>query len=292
MFLHANHAASTGASHVVIRSPDTDVLVIGCSVAFAIPAQIIWQTGTKNRKRCISIMEIARSLGEDVCCALPGLHAFTGCDSTSAFFGKGKSTAFDLVKEGNWHAMQQLGCQSTVTPDLLQLCEEFTCKIYSKKLAASGVNDLRYKLWVQNPSIDSMLLPPTLDALRHHVYRANYQTLVWRNAMVASFEAPTPDGHGWEVKGSSITPLWMVKPAAPAALLELTRCGCTTGCESKRCSCLKSALKCTAACSCTGCNNDKPKHDSEETEDDESALDVAASEVGGEAQCDSDSDTG
>ena len=47
MFLHANHAAKTGASRIVIRSPDSDVLVIGCSVAHQILAEIIWQTGTR-----------------------------------------------------------------------------------------------------------------------------------------------------------------------------------------------------------------------------------------------------
>ena len=49
MFLHANHAAKTGASCIVIRSPDSDVLVIGCSVAHQILAEIIWQTDTKSK---------------------------------------------------------------------------------------------------------------------------------------------------------------------------------------------------------------------------------------------------
>ena len=37
---------------------------------------------------------IGQSLGEDVCKALPGMHALTGCDITSAFVGKGKRQAF------------------------------------------------------------------------------------------------------------------------------------------------------------------------------------------------------
>ena len=31
-----------------------------------------------------------QSLGEDVCKALPGMHALTGCKSTSAFVGKSR----------------------------------------------------------------------------------------------------------------------------------------------------------------------------------------------------------
>ena len=37
---------------------------------------------------------IGQSLGEDVYRALLGMHALTGCDSTSAFVGKGKRQAF------------------------------------------------------------------------------------------------------------------------------------------------------------------------------------------------------
>ena len=37
---------------------------------------------------------IGQSLGEDVCKALPGMHALTERDSTSAFVGKGKRQAF------------------------------------------------------------------------------------------------------------------------------------------------------------------------------------------------------
>ena len=37
---------------------------------------------------------IGQSLGEDVCKALPGMHALTGCNSTSVFVGKGIRQAF------------------------------------------------------------------------------------------------------------------------------------------------------------------------------------------------------
>ena len=80
-----------------------------------------------------------------MCEALPGLHVFMGCDSTSAFFGEGKTTALNLVKKCMWHGMKQLQCQPAVTPKLLHMCEESTYKMYSK-VTASGVDDLRYKL--------------------------------------------------------------------------------------------------------------------------------------------------
>ena len=46
---------------------------------------------------------IGQSLGEYVCKALPGMYALTGCDSTSAFVGKGKMQAFRYDRVGPKH---------------------------------------------------------------------------------------------------------------------------------------------------------------------------------------------
>ena len=94
---------------VIIRSPDTDVAVIGCSLAAQIPPQVLLHTGTKERRRYISLSSVAARLGNGVCQALPGLHAFTGCDSTSAFSGRGKKAAFKMLLAGKVDAMQLLG---------------------------------------------------------------------------------------------------------------------------------------------------------------------------------------
>ena len=90
LFLHAQHAASSRSAVVIIRSPDTDVAVKGCSLAAQIPAQVLLHTGTKERRRYISLSSVAARLGNGVCQALPDLHAFTGCDSTSAFPAEAK----------------------------------------------------------------------------------------------------------------------------------------------------------------------------------------------------------
>ena len=44
---------------------------------------------------------ISAKLGHDVCNTIVGMHALTGCDSTSAFVGNGKKIAFDLVKQSS-----------------------------------------------------------------------------------------------------------------------------------------------------------------------------------------------
>ena len=88
--LHTLHAAQNGASTVIIRSPDTDVAVIGCAL-------VLFHIGTKERKRYISLTALAEKLGADACNALPGLHAFTGCNTTSSFLAREKEQLLLLL---------------------------------------------------------------------------------------------------------------------------------------------------------------------------------------------------
>jgi len=46
----------------------------------------------------IAAHKIARKLNPQVSSALPFFHAFTGCDTVSCFYGKGKKTAMDTWK--------------------------------------------------------------------------------------------------------------------------------------------------------------------------------------------------
>ncbi|KAI8484452.1 hypothetical protein Bbelb_377230 [Branchiostoma belcheri] len=91
LLLHANHAARS-SNAVIINAEDTDVMVIALSVAKQIPCKVYQKCGTKTRTRYIDTDNLADTLGEGVCRALPGLHAFTGQYNrpggmTYAFFG-------------------------------------------------------------------------------------------------------------------------------------------------------------------------------------------------------------
>ena len=192
-----------------------------------------------------------------VCRALPGLHAFTGCDSTSAFVGRGKKTGLALISAASGgaarQAMTQLGTSLKVSNDLLDMCEQFACKLYGSKTHTS-INELRYEMFCSKAS-QSFQLPPPQDALHKHILRANYQTAVWIHALVAKPDLPGPDGHGWYVADGQLKVDWMDQQPAPSELLEFVSCGCQTGCTSARCSCLRASLPCTDACHCKNCEN-------------------------------------
>ena len=83
MFLHAAHASQQGYETIVIKFPDTNRGVPAVYYIRKISGSPILET-------CIS-----QKYGENICEALLGLHAFTGCESVSAFSEKGKQFAIN-----------------------------------------------------------------------------------------------------------------------------------------------------------------------------------------------------
>ena len=76
--------------------------------------------------------------------ALPGIHAFSGCDTMSAFVGKGKTKIFRLASQSDCLrlAMIRLGCSLTPNEELFTECEKFVCHLYGLP-TCSGVNEVR-----------------------------------------------------------------------------------------------------------------------------------------------------
>ena len=122
MLLHAGHAAEAGFEAVVICSEDTDVFVLCLAFSDQIHVPLFQKSGTQTRTKLIDIGKIAAAIGNEVCKALVGLHAFTGCDSVSAFAGKGKVRALELVKKNPSvrEAFVELGENWTLTPELFE----------------------------------------------------------------------------------------------------------------------------------------------------------------------------
>ena len=74
-------------------------------------------------------LECVQSINWNVCKALLGIHAFTGCDTVRAFTGKGKIRALTILKANAElkEAFAQLGVQWNLTPNLHVKLEEFVC---------------------------------------------------------------------------------------------------------------------------------------------------------------------
>lgn len=55
-------------------------------------------TGTGNNRRLLNLSTMANSLGP-IASQLTALHAFSGCDTTSCFHGKGKKAVLAMIKK-------------------------------------------------------------------------------------------------------------------------------------------------------------------------------------------------
>ena len=82
---------------------DTDVLVIMIGIFHDLLAlyssAAIWiGLGMEKYVQYISVNATRAFLGPEMSQALPMFHSFTGCDTTSCFFGKGKKFVWDAWK--------------------------------------------------------------------------------------------------------------------------------------------------------------------------------------------------
>lgn len=260
LFLHVADAVAKGYQKVMVRSVDSDVLVLAVYCAtFMTQAELWVEFGVGKNKRFIAAHKISSEIGDERSKALPLVHAFTGCDTVSSFAGRGKKTAFQV-----WKTIPEITPEMAhymVSPQefddtKMEPFEKFVILLYDRTCSKTSVDAARMHMFTtKGRPIDA--IPPTLAALLQHTKRAIHQAaFVWGQMFVRCPDVPSPGSWGWR-KGKSMKwePLWTVLPEAAASCSELLRCACQKSC-SGRCKCLKAALKCTTLCRCGGsCGN-------------------------------------
>ena len=100
MMLHVAHAAHHNHHKIIVRTVDTDVVVLAVHIAQNLgPEDELWlKFGTGKNLRYLAAHTIASSLGPEKTQALPMFHTLTGCDTVSSFVGHGKKTAWKIWK--------------------------------------------------------------------------------------------------------------------------------------------------------------------------------------------------
>jgi hypothetical protein len=112
--------------------------------------KLIMDTGSGDKRRLLDINDIVHEHGNDLCAALLGLHAFTGCDSTSSFMKKGKIRPLKLMKNDSkfLDVFKSLGTSKDVSNADEKIFELFTIKMYGGKKHDTDLNKFRYSRFI------------------------------------------------------------------------------------------------------------------------------------------------
>lgn len=234
--LYLHQAVKWGYKSCVVRTPDTDILMILLYHASKINLSIHLDHGSGKHRTLINVTELSESMGPDYCNSLLGFYVFTGEDCTSAFKGKGKVSPLKKLQQNpKLHsAFRQLGADWLVTDELQQEMEIFTCIMYGQARMTS-VDAVRVKMLRKMVGADKVLdskskvdlerLPPPKVSLIPHVQRANYRVAFYKRADEAILESPKPydPGMGWEKTGEEevLEPVWTIGPILPPSLVEV-----------------------------------------------------------------------
>lgn len=240
---------------VVVVGQDVDLLTLIAALTPEEKTVLLLKEAQGNVPRKIYSSQeiqnsnILRNIKESVLFA----HSFSGCDTTSSFYGQGKLKAVSLLNK--YDSLQDIVAvfnnpQST-HDEVAAAGEKFILALYNAPQSETDLDHYRYISFNKNVrklnhAVLLASLPPTSKAARQHSYRVYHQIQTWKG------EAKQPDIWGWKKNRGGLIPVYTAAPPAPAKILKVIACSCKASC-GKRCRCVRVGLKCSAMCSmCNG----------------------------------------
>ena len=132
--LYCAYGKQLGYRFIKVKSPDTDVFfILSHFVKDIDDITILFDTGKGNYKRLIDISLLTKDTTKAHQSALHSLHAFTGCDTVSAFKGRGKLKPLKILQQTPRFVdtLARLGEKWVVDDSLLDELDALTCAIYT-----------------------------------------------------------------------------------------------------------------------------------------------------------------
>ena len=267
--------AENDCREICVSSPDTDVFILLLDLVsrdrLGPQTRLKFLTGKGRKYREIDVVERVRVIGRHKSQGLIGLHNFSGADWGGKFVGISKKTwvgAYMKLQDDDpaIDCFRNLGEGQIPTdlvnggmPQQVKGLEPFICKVYCPT-GPTTLPELRWEMF-RSKNLEGEMLPPTRAAVLPHIMRANYIAMRDK-AYISNFPALPPiDENGWRVEEGVYYPVRCLALPAPRAVIELTKCGCKTGCKGSRCNCVKNKLPCTPLCKCYGTDCANMIHD-------------------------------
>ena len=237
--LHMIQSDKEATGDIVVRASDTDIglLVLLVHHVHRVSSMVWMEIGSKGmrnlRYRYLNARKIAERLGPDICAALPGLHAFTGCDYTSAFIRHGKIKPFETAQHNEKYKRAFAELTSTSpSEETKTILQEFVCRLYGlRKNVNTSLNKHRFNVvektysrrgnstqpFQKLKSIEGSSIPPCEAELAPHIDRNAFVARLWGSAHQQRMNK-VPH-MGWEKVDNEFHVVWFYGEQLPPSLV-------------------------------------------------------------------------
>ena len=164
----------------------------------------------RKLKKLISICELAEKTSRAVLQNLLLIHAWSGCDSTSAIYGHGKCAIIKIIQKFE----SVLSCCKTLADDaasyshIASAGSQIFVKMYGRK-PSDNLDYLRYIKYMEyaatsTKTLQPEWLPPTERAAFIHSPRVHLQVMIWKSLGQCRYD---PCSWGWKMKNGVLAPV-------------------------------------------------------------------------------------
>ena len=149
--LHMMYAADNHhSSAILVRSPDSDIFFIFLYYAAEVNATIIFDTGMEIIGVCLIYLHYLLHMAKSICEALLSLHAFTLCDTTSAFVHIGKVKPIKILEKFPHfqQSLRELGENLDLNENAMDDLERFVCAMYGSVRSFAMICSWKNASWI------------------------------------------------------------------------------------------------------------------------------------------------
>ena len=188
---------------------------------------------TEAKKMMWRVQDLIANAGGLLTSHIIFVHAWSGCDTTSATFGQGKTFLLKKFHGKEFEELQHISSifsQSQITAeDVGRAGSRVFVNLYGGK-NGQPLNNLRYYKYMDavasnSTYLDPQKLPPTERAAYFHSLRVHLQIIVWKR-LSNGHDDLNPQQWGWKLDGGALIPIMTDLDAAPGRLLKFVRCKC------------------------------------------------------------------
>lgn len=181
-----------------------DILVIEVYLFEQLATEGLKELFIKSKDYFIPVHDVEKVFSDQEKAMLPLLHAFSGCDTTSFVFGKGKRAFINAVEATNMatdmaSVCKKLEVSENIPADIISRSVKLATIVFTSLYSSDNFENLdvlRYYLYARRQTLET--LPPSDDALKQHVLRLLYQTRTWVQAAQPVRAILEPFKFGWK----------------------------------------------------------------------------------------------